>query len=179
MVPGPCRAAGLLDYPAHGRRRDRPVFCLWAVWRPCFAAKGWAAPRSSCATTWSRVALAAAATLGVMFLAGAYKNGETGRTCLFIYPFLLLRLPGERIVLRDLVAMRASRRRPCSFSGAIRGRRIVRSPGFSRPFRLKAGLRTRVPPPRSALRPGVAATQESSCPTLIAPRRRWYYRSRV
>ncbi len=30
------------------------------------------------------------ATLPAMFLTGAYKTGETARTCLFIYPFLML-----------------------------------------------------------------------------------------
>ncbi len=52
------------------------------------------------------VVVAAAATLGAMFLAGVYKNGETARTCLFVFPYLLLWFyRAERTVLRDLVAM--------------------------------------------------------------------------
>ena len=33
---------------------------------------------------------AASGTLGVLFLTGAYRTGETARACLFVYPFLLL-----------------------------------------------------------------------------------------
>lgn len=36
--------------------------------------------------------LTAAAVLSLMFLAGAYRTGETARACLFVYPFLMLGL---------------------------------------------------------------------------------------
>lgn len=38
------------------------------------------------------IALTAVAVLSLMFLAGAYRTGETARACLFVYPFLILGL---------------------------------------------------------------------------------------
>lgn len=37
-----------------------------------------------------RVGLCGVATLGVMFLTGAFRTGETARACLYIYPYLTL-----------------------------------------------------------------------------------------
>ncbi|MBN1825218.1 MAG: hypothetical protein JW958_03055 [Candidatus Eisenbacteria bacterium] len=50
--------------------------------------------------------LAGAAALLLLFLAGAYRTGETARTCLFFYPYLLLlfRNSGER-GLRDAILL--------------------------------------------------------------------------
>jgi hypothetical protein len=38
----------------------------------------------------ARLHLTAVATLGALFLTGAYRTGETARACLFIFPYLLL-----------------------------------------------------------------------------------------
>jgi len=38
------------------------------------------------------VTIGALAALAVMFASGAYRNGETARACLFVYPYLLLAL---------------------------------------------------------------------------------------
>ncbi|MEN6451877.1 MAG: hypothetical protein ABFC96_15410 [Thermoguttaceae bacterium] len=51
-------------------------------------------------------ALCALGVLAAMFVAGAYHNGETGRACLFIYPFLLLLFArADWTLLKDLVVL--------------------------------------------------------------------------
>ena len=51
------------------------------------------------------VTLSGAAVLLLMFLTGAFRTGETGRICMFIYPFLFLSLRHlERPALRRLIA---------------------------------------------------------------------------
>ncbi|MFH1478100.1 MAG: hypothetical protein ABIH24_11520 [Verrucomicrobiota bacterium] len=52
----------------------------------------------------ARITLAALLTLGSMFLAGMNQTGETARSCLFIYPFLMLMFYKSDILLvRDLI----------------------------------------------------------------------------
>lgn len=51
------------------------------------------------------VTLSGVAVLLLMFLTGAFRTGETGRICMFIYPFLFLSLNQlERPTLRRLIA---------------------------------------------------------------------------
>lgn len=53
------------------------------------------------------LALAACATLAAMLLAGMWKTGETARACLFVTPFLLLRLgawPAARLATLGVAA---------------------------------------------------------------------------
>ncbi|MBN2566381.1 MAG: hypothetical protein JXB46_11795 [Candidatus Eisenbacteria bacterium] len=51
------------------------------------------------------ITLSGAAVLLLMFLSGAFRTGETGRICMFIYPFLLLSLVHlDRHALRRLIA---------------------------------------------------------------------------
>ncbi|MBU0714248.1 MAG: hypothetical protein KJ964_02690 [Verrucomicrobia bacterium] len=53
-----------------------------------------------------RIALAAIVTLGGMFVAGLNHTGETARSCLYIYPFLLLMFyKSDIFLIRDLIVL--------------------------------------------------------------------------
>lgn len=53
-----------------------------------------------------RIALAAILTLGGMFVAGLNHTGETARSCLFIYPFLMLMFyKSDILLIRDLIVV--------------------------------------------------------------------------
>ncbi|MBC7805108.1 MAG: hypothetical protein H7145_03050 [Akkermansiaceae bacterium] len=58
-------------------------FALWAAWR------GLSAARREDFLVWVMF-VAGVASLALLFLAGAYRTGETGRACLFLYPLLAL-----------------------------------------------------------------------------------------
>lgn len=58
-------------------------FALWAIWR------GLPVARREAFSDWVMF-LAGVTSLGLLFLAGAYRTGETARACLFLYPLLVL-----------------------------------------------------------------------------------------
>ncbi len=54
----------------------------------------------------ARIGLVGMATLGLMFLAGLNRVGETARSCMFIYPFMLLFLhENDNVLTRDLMIL--------------------------------------------------------------------------
>ncbi|MBC8137272.1 MAG: hypothetical protein H8F28_15440 [Fibrella sp.] len=58
-------------------------FALWAAWR------GFPMARRDASPVWVMF-VAGAASLLLLFLAGAYRTGETARACLFLYPLVTL-----------------------------------------------------------------------------------------
>jgi len=57
-------------------------------------------------STAGAVALSGGVSLALMLLAGAYRNGETARACLYIYPYLILFFRNmEHDRLRDLALL--------------------------------------------------------------------------
>jgi hypothetical protein len=52
------------------------------------------------------ITIAGISSLMAMFLAGAFRTGETARVCLFIYPYLMLPFfRVKKVILRDLVVV--------------------------------------------------------------------------